>query len=66
MATSAMNHSQSGGCVLWTPWGPQAATEQKPRLSTFGRNLRQLAAASAAKAARENMSGVPECASEPK
>ncbi|MGC4024088.1 MAG: hypothetical protein QM744_02285 [Mesorhizobium sp.] len=65
MASSTMNPSQSGGCVLWTPWGPQTASETKPQFSSLRRTLRKLSTPKAHKAGRDAALAKPECAYEP-
>jgi len=65
MASSTMNPSQSGGCVLWTPWGPQTASDTKPEFPSLRQTLRKLAAPKARKSGREAALAKPECAYEP-
>lgn len=65
MASSTMNPSRSGDCVLWTPWGPQTASDTKPQFSPLRRTLRKLAAPKARKTVRDAVLAKPECAYEP-
>lgn len=65
MASSTINHAQGGNCVLWTPWGPQAASESKPQISSLRRTLRKLTPSKARKQARDTLHTKPECAYEP-
>ncbi len=65
MASSTMNPTQSGGCVLWTPWGPQTASETKPQFSSLRRTLRKLATPKTHKTGRDAALAKPECAYEP-
>lgn len=65
MASSTMNPTRDAGCVLWTPWGPQTASDTKPQLSSLRRTLHKLTAAKARKHARDSHSTKPECAYEP-
>lgn len=66
MATSTMNPTQSGGCVLWTPWGPQTASDNtKPQLSSLRQTLRKLASQQPRRKGRETALSKPERAYEP-
>ncbi|MCO5065571.1 MAG: hypothetical protein M9924_14315 [Rhizobiaceae bacterium] len=65
MATSTMNPTRDGGCVLWTPWGPQTASDPKPQLSSLRQTLRKLTAAKSRKQGGDSAFIKPECAYEP-
>ncbi|MBX3597376.1 MAG: hypothetical protein KF874_07380 [Rhizobiaceae bacterium] len=65
MAVTTTNTTSGSGCVLWTPWGPQSATEGKPQRTSLRRTLHKLTAPKVRKQVRDLHYAKPECAYEP-